>query len=77
MSPFLFSADHAATDQGRARARITVADASVLSITDLFADYAKARQSGDDARAVMIRLAVQGDEALLAELDGFDFPAAA
>ncbi|MGY1579172.1 hypothetical protein [Streptomyces sp. MN13] len=77
MSPYLFSADHAATDQGRARARITVADANVLSITDLFADYAKARQSGDDARAVMIRLAVQGDEALLAELDGFDTPAAA
>jgi hypothetical protein len=77
MSPFLFSADHAAADQGRARARITVADANVLSISDLFADYAKARQSGDDARAVLIRLAAQDDEELLAELDGFDYPAAA
>jgi hypothetical protein len=77
MSPFLFSADHAAADQGRARARITVADASVLSISDLFADYAAARRAGDDTRAVLIRLAAQDDPELLAELDGFDYPAAA
>ena len=77
MSPFLFSADHAATDHGQARARITVADASVLSISDLFTDYARARQSGDETRAVLIRLAAQGDDDLLAEIDGFDLPAAA
>jgi hypothetical protein len=75
MSPFLFSADHAATDQGRARARITVADAGVLSISDLFADYAAAVARRDRARMAEIRLAA--DPGLLAELDGFDYPAAA
>lgn len=72
MSPYLFSADHGATDIGRqARAATTVAEATVLSITDLFTEYA----AGDRARRAEIRLAA--DPALLAELDGFDYPAAA
>jgi hypothetical protein len=76
MSPFLFSADHAATELGRhARATTSVADASVLSISDLFADYAAAVARGDRARVAEIRLAVSPD--LLAELDGFNEPAAA
>ena len=41
MSPFLFSADFGATDLGRkARAATTVAEATVLSISDLFGAYA-------------------------------------
>ena len=76
MSPFLFSADHAHTDLGRrARAVTLVADASVLSISDLFADYAAAMSRGDRARVAEIRLAA--DPELAAELDGFDYPAAA
>ncbi|WP_432053704.1 hypothetical protein [Streptomyces sp. bgisy022] len=76
MSPFLFSADHAHTEMGRrARAAMTVADASVLSISDLFADYATAITRGDRARVAEIRLAADAD--LLAQLDGFDYPAAA
>lgn len=72
MSPFLFSADHAVTELGRkARAATTVAEASVLSISDLFAEYAAAGR----ARRAEIRLAA--DPQLLAELDGFDYPAAA
>ncbi|MFK4869006.1 hypothetical protein ACI3K4_27710 [Streptomyces sp. CSMPJR101] len=71
MSPFLFSADHAVTELGRkARATTTVAEASVLSITDLFAEYAAASR----ARRAEIRLAA--DPQLLAELDGFNYPAA-
>lgn len=76
MSPYLFSADLGATELGRkARANTTVAEAAVLSITDLFGEYAKARGSGDLARMRQIRL-VAGPE-LLAEFDGFDYPAAA
>ncbi|MFE0353612.1 hypothetical protein ACFW2I_08970 [Streptomyces nigra] len=71
MSPFLFSADHAVTELGRkARATTTVAEASVLSISDLFAEYAAAGR----ARRAEIRLAA--DPQLLAELDGFNYPAA-
>ncbi|MFD6497873.1 hypothetical protein [Streptomyces sp. NPDC060188] len=76
MSPFLFSADFGSTDLGRkARANTTVAEASVLSISDLFGEYAKARGSGDLARMREIR--EQADEQLRAELDGFNYPAAA
>lgn len=76
MSPFLFSADFGATDLGRkARANTTVAEASVLSISDLFGEYAKARGSGDLARMREIR--EQADDQLRAELDGFNYPAAA
>jgi hypothetical protein len=76
MSPYLFSADFGATDIGRkARAATTVAEATVLSISDLFGEYAEARKGGDLARMRQIRLVA--DEELLAELDGFDYPAAA
>ncbi|MFK4801687.1 hypothetical protein ACI3K5_23770 [Streptomyces sp. MPA0124] len=76
MSPFLFSADHAHTDLGRrARAAALVADASVMPIGYLFAEYAAAKARGDRARVAEIRLAADPD--LVAELDGFDYPAAA
>lgn len=76
MSPFLFSADFGATDFGKAaRAATTVAEATVLSISDLFGEYAKAREAGDLAR--MRQLRKGADAELLASLDGFDYPAAA
>jgi hypothetical protein len=76
MSPYLFSADLGATELGRkARANTTVAEATVLSITDLFGEYAKARGSGDLTRMRQLRLVADAD--LLAEFDGFDYPAAA
>jgi hypothetical protein len=53
----------------------TVAEATVLSISDLFGEYAKAREAGDLAGMRQIRLVA--DPELLAELDGFDYPAAA
>ncbi|MEV4784037.1 hypothetical protein AB0K53_01035 [Streptomyces tuirus] len=69
MSPYLLSADHAALDQGAARAVALVPMA--LSISDLFAEYAAASR----ARRAEIRLGA--DPQLLAELDGFYEPAAA
>ncbi|PAZ15651.1 hypothetical protein CLM62_12710 [Streptomyces sp. SA15] len=76
MSPYLFSADFGVTVFGRkARAATTVAEATVLSISDLFGEYAKARAAGDLARMRQIREIA--DAELLAELDGFDYPAAA
>jgi hypothetical protein len=76
MSPYLFSADLAVTDLGRkARASTTVAEAALLSITDLFAEYTAARKAGDVFRLSQIR--ADADPWLLAELDGFDYPAAA
>ncbi|MEU9310890.1 hypothetical protein [Streptomyces sp. NPDC048256] len=80
MSPFLFDADLAATDLGRrARATTTVAEASVLSITDLFTAFAEARKAGDADRMNLIREAVKSDsdKTLSAEFDGFNYPAAA
>ncbi|MFD5577330.1 hypothetical protein [Streptomyces pseudogriseolus] len=74
MSPFLFSADHAATDLGaRFRSAIT------LSISEVFAEYAEARQSGDPARmAAVLDYAAGLDPELVDELRGFDrYPAAA
>jgi hypothetical protein len=76
MSPYLFSGDLGVTELGRkARATTTVAEAMVLSITDLFGEYAAARAAGDTARMTLIRLFA--DPELLAEFDGFDYPAAA
>lgn len=76
MSPFLFSADHAHTDLGRrARAAMTVADVELRGISDLFADYASAIARGDQGRVAEIRLAADPD--LLAQLDGFNYPATA
>lgn len=69
MSPYLFSADHATLTGGADRALAPVPTA--LSISDLFAEYAAAGK----ARRAEIRLAA-GPE-LLAELDGFNYPAAA
>ena len=79
MSPFLFSADHAHTDLGRrARAAAMVGDEAVLPIAYLFAEYAEARRSGDPARMAAVRDYAAGlDADLVAELDGFDYPAAA
>lgn len=73
MSPFLFSADHAAIDQGVARSLTLVP--SALSISDLFVEYAAAWKRRDRRRMAELRLAADPD--LLAELDGFDYPAAA
>lgn len=76
MSPYLFSADYAVTAIGaKARANATVAEASVLSISDLFGEYARARAAGDLSLMRQIRQLTDGQ--LLAELDGFDYPAAA
>ena len=54
-----------------ARAAVTVGEASVLSISDLFAEYAAAGR----ARRAEIRLAA--DPELRERLAGFDYPAAA
>ncbi|MBL3664487.1 hypothetical protein JL475_00305 [Streptomyces sp. M2CJ-2] len=76
MSPYLFSADHAHTDLGQhVRATTLVSALQVLSISDLFADYAAAIARGDRVRVAELRLAA--DPQLLAELDGFNEPAAA
>ena len=76
MSPYLFSGDFGATTLGRkVRASMTVAEASVLSITDLFGEYARARGSGD--LRLMREIREHAGPDLLAELDGFDYPAAA
>ncbi len=69
MSPYLFSADHATLTGGAERALTLVP--TVLSISDLFAEYAAAGR----ARRAEIRLAA--DPELQAQLDGFDYPAAA
>jgi len=69
MSPFLFSADHATLTGAADRALALVPTA--LSISDLFAEYAAAGR----ARRAELRLAADAD--LLAELDGFNYPAAA
>lgn len=69
MSPYLFSADHATLTGGAERALTLVPTA--LSISDLFAEYAAAGR----VRRAEIRLAA--DPELQAQLDGFDYPAAA
>ena len=73
MSPYLFSADHAATVEGR-QARAEALVPTALSISDLFAEYAAAVARGDRARAAEIRLAAGPD--LADELDGFKYKAA-
>lgn len=79
MSPFLFSADHAHTDLGqRFRTAVSVAEALTMSISEVFAEYADARRSGDPARMAAVReYAASLDAELADELDGFDYPAAA
>jgi hypothetical protein len=76
MSPFISDADLARTALGRhARATTLVQSLQMLSISDLFADYAAAVARNDRARVAEIRLAA--DPELLDELDGFNEPAAA
>ena len=75
MSTSLFSADHAAVDKGAERATVLVSELTAMSISDVFADYAAAVARRDRAGIAQIRLAA-GPE-LLAELDGFNYLAAA
>jgi hypothetical protein len=79
MSPFIFDADLAATALGsKRRAATTVADANDQHIVELFAEYRDARAAGRDDLLNLIRdHAFAIDPQLLAELDGFDYPAAA
>ncbi|MET9150032.1 hypothetical protein ABZX82_01935 [Streptomyces griseoflavus] len=80
MSPFLFSADHGRTDLGeRFRSSITVAEAMTMSISEVFAEYAKARKAGDPVwMAAVLDYAALLDAELVDELTGFDrYPAAA
>ena len=71
MSPFLFDADLGVTELGqRARAAMTVTEASVLSISDLFAAFVEARGAGDKDRMKRLRAAAGPEVA--AELDGFN-----
>ncbi|GAA2192758.1 hypothetical protein [Streptomyces bangladeshensis] len=79
MSPFLFSADLAVTDLGRRfRSTITVGDAIDGTIAALFSEYATALRTGRAEVVGLIRdHAAAIDPGLLAELDGFDYPAAA
>jgi hypothetical protein len=76
MSTFLSDADLAVTELGRrARAVASVADATVASIFD---EFAEARAAGRHDVMNLIRdRAYAFDPDLLAELDGFDYPAAA
>lgn len=76
MSPFLFDADLARTELGGLRRKATtVSDAYAASIID---DYLAARADSDRAQMALIRdHAYAVDPELLAELDGFDYPAAA
>lgn len=80
MSPYLISdADLAATPLGaKRRERTTVGEATELHIASLFADFATARAQGrHDLMALIRDHAYAIDPELVAELDGFDYPAAA
>lgn len=77
MSPFVLSdADLARTELGaRRRASVTVSDAYAAAIID---DYLAARAGGSGELMQLIRdHAYAIDPELVAELDGFDYPAAA
>jgi hypothetical protein len=80
MSPFVLSdADLAVTELGgKRRASITVGEAVEGYIADLFAEFAEARAAGRaDVMGLIRDHAFAIDPALVAELDGFDYPAAA
>ncbi|MFJ6566595.1 hypothetical protein ACIQNU_04195 [Streptomyces sp. NPDC091292] len=79
MSPYLFSADLGVTEIGlKARTVTSVGEALSASVSSLFAEYADARMVGDYARMDSIRRhAASIDLALVDELDGFDYLAAA
>ena len=80
MSPFLFDADLAVTTDlaAKRRERTTVADADADHRASLIADYVAARANGDHEMQALIRDHAEAvDPELLAELAGFDYPAAA
>lgn len=79
MSPFLFSADLGATEMGRqARKQTLVSDALDTYAAQLITEYRDARAVGRLDLMNLIRdHAFAIDSELLAELDGFDYPAAA
>jgi hypothetical protein len=75
----LSDADLAVTELGaKRRTATTVADAMADNITQLFADYADARKDGrGDLMQLVLDHAYAIDPALVDELLGFDYPAAA
>ncbi|MEV0556262.1 hypothetical protein AB0I27_22770 [Streptomyces sp. NPDC050597] len=81
MSPFILSdADLAATTElgAKRRERVTVADASGAYAASLIGEYLEARAGGRvDLMGLIRDHAYAIDPELLAELDGFDYPAAA
>ncbi|WP_409469089.1 hypothetical protein [Streptomyces sp. HC307] len=81
MSPYLISdADLAATTElGKLRRdRTTVAEAEASNAAEIHADYVRALAAGDGEQMALIRdHAYAIDPDLVAELDGFDYPAAA
>lgn len=78
MSPFLFSADLAATDLGRKARAATVSDVVATYTASLIVEFAEARADGRLDLMNLIRdHAYAIDPGLLDELDGFDYPAAA
>lgn len=81
MSPFVLSdADLAATTElaARRRASITVGDVSDAYAASILDDYLAARAEGRlDLMGLIRDHAFAIDPDLLAELDGFDYPAAA
>ncbi|MFZ3592293.1 hypothetical protein [Streptomyces sp. BH104] len=78
MSPFLFDADLGATALGRkARALVSVADAGDSYAAQLIAEFLAARANGQLDLMQLIRDHAEAvDPDLVAELDGFDYPAA-
>jgi hypothetical protein len=80
MSPFLSDADLASTTllASKRRESTTVADAMADNVAHLFADFAAARAAGRfDLMGLIRDHAYAIDPQLLAELDGFNYPAAA
>jgi hypothetical protein len=79
MSPFLFDADLGVTDMGRkARALVSVADVGDSYAAQLISEFLAARANGQLGLMQLIREhAAAVDPDLVAELDGFDYPAAA
>lgn len=79
MSPFLFDADLAVTALGsKRRETATVGDAHDRHVADLFAEYRDALADGRTDLLNLIRdYAYAIDPDLVAELDGFHYPAAA
>ncbi|CAM5602787.1 hypothetical protein [Streptomyces coeruleorubidus] len=71
-TPTLFDADIAATELGKKRRALMPVDAQIVD------SYRAARSDGDREQMRLLRRnAAALDPQLLAELDGFDYPAAA